>query len=124
MVVDDKSDDIVGYIRRKCKKSADDEGMKFAERKRTSSSARPNTNASSGELTIREVECRNDDWELMRWKNARGVGFIVRLDFDQPLCRQQRRGLTRGALSPMTLSCPATRSNISCSHQVIIIPFS
>jgi hypothetical protein len=81
VVVDDKSDDIVGYSRRKCKKSADDEWMEFAERKRTSSSARPNTNASSGELTIGEVECRNDDWELMRWKNARGGGIYSEIRF-------------------------------------------
>ena len=58
-------------------------------------------------------------WELMRWKNARGMKFIGRLDFDRPLCRQQRRGLTRGALSPMTLSSPAISL---VSHKVIIIP--
>lgn len=69
MGVDDS--DIVGYTR-KCKKSIDDQGLEFTEGKRTSSSVGSLTQSSNpGELTVGDVECRNDDWELMRWKNAK-----------------------------------------------------
>jgi len=30
---------------------------------------------------MEEVECRNDDWELMRWKNARGDGIYSEIRF-------------------------------------------